>query len=128
MYQYAALQVDLGVDLDSRVAVVGLNGSGRFPCLSERCLEERRVTEYGTQACHSACNVLAGKSTLLKLMTGGLEPLDGMVKRHNHLKVTPLRIALSSPCARASSLSSVLLATLFANAFMVPTVNAPCFT
>ena len=47
--------VDLGVDLDSRVAVVGPNG--------------------------------AGKSTLLKLMTGGLEPLDGMVKRHNHLKI-----------------------------------------
>ena len=29
----------------------------------------------------------AGKSTLLKLMTGALEPLDGMVKRHNHLKI-----------------------------------------
>ncbi len=29
----------------------------------------------------------AGKSTLLKLMLGTLEPLDGMVKRHNHLKI-----------------------------------------
>lgn len=47
--------VDLGVDLDSRVALVGPNG--------------------------------AGKSTLLKLMTGELEPLDGMVKRHNHLRI-----------------------------------------
>ncbi|KDD77115.1 hypothetical protein H632_c16p1 [Helicosporidium sp. ATCC 50920] len=47
--------VDLGVDLDSRVAVVGPNG--------------------------------CGKSTLLKLMTGQLEPLDGMVKRHNHLRI-----------------------------------------
>jgi ATP-binding cassette subfamily F protein 2 len=47
--------VDLGVDLDSRVAIVGPNG--------------------------------AGKSTLLKLVTGDLEPLDGMVKRHNHLKI-----------------------------------------
>lgn len=29
----------------------------------------------------------SGKSTLLKLMMGTLEPLDGMVKRHNHLKL-----------------------------------------
>lgn len=47
--------VDLGVDLDSRVAIVGANGTG--------------------------------KSTLLKLMTGQLEPLDGLVKRHNHLRI-----------------------------------------
>ena len=48
-------RVDLGVDLDSRVAIVGPNG--------------------------------AGKSTLLKLMTGELDPLDGAVKRHNHLRI-----------------------------------------
>ena len=29
----------------------------------------------------------AGKSTLLKLMIGELEPVDGMVKRHNHLRI-----------------------------------------
>uniref|UniRef100_A0A0D3HAC4 ABC transporter domain-containing protein n=1 Tax=Oryza barthii TaxID=65489 RepID=A0A0D3HAC4_9ORYZ len=29
----------------------------------------------------------AGKSTLLKLMTGDLIPLDGMVRRHNHLRI-----------------------------------------
>lgn len=29
----------------------------------------------------------AGKSTLLKLMTGELEPLEGTVKRHNHLRI-----------------------------------------
>ena len=55
----------------------------------------------------------AGKSTLLKLMTGALEPLDGMVKRHNHLKIgqyhqhlaelldpelTPLECALRPLC------------------------------
>lgn len=47
--------VDFGVDLDSRVALVGPNG--------------------------------CGKSTLLKLMTGDLDPIDGMVKRHNHLRI-----------------------------------------
>nr|KYP51785.1 ABC transporter F family member 1 [Cajanus cajan] len=29
----------------------------------------------------------AGKSTLLKLMTGDLVPIDGMVRRHNHLRI-----------------------------------------
>ncbi|KAJ3693100.1 hypothetical protein LUZ60_012195 [Juncus effusus] len=29
----------------------------------------------------------AGKSTLLKLMTGELQPTDGMVRRHNHLRI-----------------------------------------
>ncbi|KAB5561733.1 hypothetical protein DKX38_006690 [Salix brachista] len=29
----------------------------------------------------------AGKSTLLKLMSGALVPLDGMVRRHNHLRI-----------------------------------------
>jgi ATPase subunit of ABC transporter with duplicated ATPase domains len=40
----------------------------------------------------------AGKSTLLKLMTGALEPLDGMVKRHNHLQCARLlALAASKP-------------------------------
>ncbi|KMZ72065.1 ATP-binding cassette [Zostera marina] len=29
----------------------------------------------------------AGKSTLLKLMTGDLTPSDGMIRRHNHLRI-----------------------------------------
>ena len=29
----------------------------------------------------------AGKSTLLKLITGDLTPSDGMIRRHNHLKI-----------------------------------------
>nr|TKW06760.1 hypothetical protein SEVIR_7G261800v2 [Setaria viridis] len=48
-------KLDLGVDLDSRIALVGPNG--------------------------------AGKSTLLKLMTGEVAPLDGKVRRHNHLRI-----------------------------------------
>ncbi|XVF02028.1 hypothetical protein REPUB_Repub04eG0140900 [Reevesia pubescens] len=47
--------LDFGIGLDSRIALVGPNG--------------------------------AGKSTLLKLMTGDLFPLNGMVRRHNHLRI-----------------------------------------
>jgi len=47
--------LDFGIDLESRVALVGPNG--------------------------------VGKSTLLKLMCGELDPLDGMVKRHNKLRI-----------------------------------------
>ncbi|CAM8913402.1 unnamed protein product [Rhodiola kirilowii] len=37
----------------------------------------------------------AGKSTLLKLMTGDLVPTDGMVRRHNHLKIAQFHQHLS---------------------------------
>ncbi|KAK6330599.1 ABC transporter ATP-binding protein arb1 [Orbilia javanica] len=47
--------LDLGVDMDSRVALVGPNG--------------------------------VGKSTLLRIMTGKLNPQGGRVSRHTHLKL-----------------------------------------
>jgi ATP-binding cassette subfamily F protein 2 len=47
--------LELGIDLDSRIALVGPNG--------------------------------AGKSTLLKLMIGELQPTEGMVRAHQHLRI-----------------------------------------
>lgn len=47
--------LDFGVDMDSRIALVGPNG--------------------------------VGKSTLLKLMTGALQPTKGTISRHSHLKI-----------------------------------------
>ena len=52
-YLYSGL--DFGVDLDSRICLVGPNG--------------------------------VGKSTLLKLMIGELEPTEGDVSRHGHLRI-----------------------------------------
>jgi len=52
---YLYKKVSLGVDMDSRVALVGPNG--------------------------------AGKSTLLKLMCGDIMPVEGLVRRHLHLKL-----------------------------------------
>jgi ATP-binding cassette subfamily F protein 2 len=50
---YLYEKLDLGVDCDSRVALVGANG--------------------------------CGKSTLVKLMSGELNPTEGAIKRHQHL-------------------------------------------
>jgi ATP-binding cassette subfamily F protein 2 len=47
--------LDFGIDLDSRIALVGPNG--------------------------------VGKSTLLKLLVGQLNPTQGMVRRHQHLRI-----------------------------------------
>lgn len=52
---YLYENLDLGVDMDSRIALVGPNG--------------------------------VGKSTLLRIMTGKLQPTQGSVSRHTHLKL-----------------------------------------
>lgn len=53
--EYLYSKLDLAVDCDSRVALVGPNG--------------------------------CGKSTLVKLMSGELNPTEGSVKRHQHLQL-----------------------------------------
>jgi ATP-binding cassette subfamily F protein 2 len=100
--------VDLGVDLDSRVAIVGPNGTGEsgfFVFSSFRVaflpgfFRHSRALMRRSSLTHTLTNARSqttpqttkktptGKSTLLKLMTGQLEPVDGMVKRHNHLRI-----------------------------------------
>jgi hypothetical protein len=146
--------VDLGVDLDSRVAIVGPNGAGKVR--ADNDMEGRRLTGVALGSELAPCNfegdcsqadgkqpaqlalggsatvwqtgrswhswaielqhinekqlksswaatLFALQSTLLKLMVGALEPLDGMVKRHNHLRigqvgVDPGRQALWPAC------------------------------
>ena len=120
--------VDLGADLDSRVAIVsgcGVGfgvGWGAGACrlglavggLLAGCWERDAGVLSHMRRCHATSRISvttvcltppfsssppspppplqvgpngAGKSTLLKLMTGQLDPLDGMVKRHNHLRI-----------------------------------------
>lgn len=69
--KYLFTNLDLGVDLDSRVALVGQNG--------------------------------AGKSTLLKLMVGDLIPTNGVVKRHQKLRLGWFHQHLSEKLDRALS-------------------------
>merc|ERR1712076_108703 len=56
---YIYKNLEFGIDLDTRLALVGPTG--------------------------------AGKSTLLKLIYGELTPSEGMVRRHNHLKMARYR-------------------------------------
>ena len=93
------------MDLDSRVAIVGPNGAGKVGgggivpgATSLPCLGAVSSWHALTGRCPLAPHLppilprlpskhYALQSTLLKLMTGQLEPLDGMVKRHNHLRI-----------------------------------------
>lgn len=65
--------LDFGLDLDSRVALVGPNGAGKRP-IDMRC-------------CQSQSSFEPGKSTLLRLCVGDLTPTDGRVSRNTHLRI-----------------------------------------
>lgn len=57
--------LELGVDTESRIALVGPNGAGILAFI---------------------CNLI-GKSTLLKLMNNELSPTEGTITRHTHLRM-----------------------------------------
>ena len=62
--------LDFGIDLDSRIALVGPNGAGR-----------------PRQRMQSMLKRLAGKSTLMKLLCEELIPTDGLIRKHSHLRI-----------------------------------------
>jgi ATP-binding cassette subfamily F protein 2 len=79
--------VSFGVDLDSRVALVGPNGAGtlrscRFMLLFGYC----SVIHANGRSCSLVLSC-AGKTTLIKLMAGVLQPTDGDIRPHGHLKM-----------------------------------------
>ena len=86
-YLYADL--NLGVDCDSRVALVGPNGCGKLTLLEvpRSRSESFRVLPTPAESVRFLLvpsDSLSGKSTLLKLMSGELSPSEGSVKRHQH--------------------------------------------
>jgi len=102
--------VDLGADLDSRVAIVGPNGAGKSTLLKLMTGQVRCCCVWACLAVLGefcgACWRLIAACTRHTLQTGRqllrcliaqllftstprlqLDPLDGMVKRHNHLRI-----------------------------------------
>ena len=78
-------RVDFGVDLDSRISIVGPNGAGKV----------KRITAKNIQIFLSVLFIIIilifiisfCQSTLLKLILGELTPTDGNVQRHSHLVI-----------------------------------------
>jgi ATP-binding cassette, subfamily F, member 2 len=80
--------VNLAVDLDSRVALVGPNGAVRARRRSPRDIPRtslcwRRPSPFFV----SLLYVEQGKTTLIKLMAGELIPTRGDIRPHGHLKL-----------------------------------------
>lgn len=76
--------LNLSVDSDSRVSLVGPNGAGMLN-LSRKLFYVLLCAYLFLMWIYS--HPCIGKSTLLKLMLGHLQPTEGMINRHRHLKL-----------------------------------------
>lgn len=80
-------RVDFGIDMDSRICIVGPNGAGAFYQICSvlwSCLSF--LLSSALRSNHRFFLLLAGKSTLLKLLTGELDPTKGEIKRNPRLR------------------------------------------
>lgn len=80
-------EIDFGIDMDSRICVVGPNGAGKWEL---RDFEGSGLEHVGLScAIHFVFQSLfqwTGKSTLLKLLTGEVDPTRGEVRRNPRLR------------------------------------------
>lgn len=73
--------IDFGIDMDSRICVVGPNGGERQDA---RLVPRLLICSVSQLLLRMR---LAGKSTLLKLLTGEIQPVKGEVKRNPRLRM-----------------------------------------
>ena len=88
--------VNVGVDLDSRIALVGPNGAGKVSRLAGKCtnyfvliylLASALIFSFNASLFTLTSDACACKTTLVKLMAGELEPTLGDIRPHGHLKL-----------------------------------------
>ena len=76
--------VDFGIDMDSRICIVGPNGAGKVGRHLTYCPLLMMALQYNLTLL-LACQQIP-QSTLLKLLTGELEPTQGEIKRNPRLR------------------------------------------
>jgi ATP-binding cassette, subfamily F, member 3 len=74
--------VNFGVDLTSRIAILGANGQGTILVVQFSCLRPIETFLSNFKRFHRT-----GKTTLLNLIMGRLKPLKGTVSIHGNLRI-----------------------------------------